>query len=236
MTKKLPTYILLNHTEDLSSVKTLAHEVGHGINNELTRSKQREIYFGTATSTAEVASTFFEDFVFDEIIKDCTDEEKLILMMQKLGDEISTIVRQIAAYNFETELHAKYRKNKYLSKKDIGRIFKQNMKNYLGKSIDCSDCDNWWIYWSHFRNRFYVYSYASGLLISKALQRKVRKDKNFIKEVKKFLAAGTSKKPEKIFSEMGIDIYSEEFWKEGLNEINDTLEKTILLAKKLGRI
>jgi len=236
MIKKLPTYILLNHTNDLSSVKTLAHEVGHGINNELTKNEQNEIYFGTATSTAEVASTFFEDFVFEEIIKDCNDEEKLILMMQKLGDEISTIIRQIAAYNFETELHSEYRKNKYLSKEEIGKIFKRNMKNYLGENVDCSWCDNWWIYWSHFRNRFYVYSYASGLLISKALQRKVRKDKKFINEVKKFLAAGTSKKPEEIFNEMGINIYSEEFWKEGLNEINDTLEETILLAKKLGKI
>ncbi len=236
MIKKLPTYILLNHTNDLSSVKTLAHEVGHGINNELTRDKQNEIYFGTATSTAEVASTFFEDFVFEEILKKCNDEEKLILMIQKLGDEISTIMRQIAAYNFETELHTEYRKNKYLSKEEIGLIFKQNMKKYLGDSVDCSWCDNWWIYWSHFRNRFYVYSYASGLLISKSLQRKVRRDKKFVGEVKKFLAAGTSKTPEEIFSEMGIDIYSAEFWEEGLNEINETLKETISLAKKLGKI
>ena len=236
MIKKLPTYILLNHTNDLSSVKTLAHEVGHGINNELTRDKQNEIYFGTATSTAEVASTFFEDFVFEEILKKCNDEEKLILMIQKLGDEISTIMRQIAAYNFETELHTEYRKNKYLSKEEIGLIFKQNMKKYLGDSVDCSWCDNWWIYWSHFRNRFYVYSYASGLLISKSLQRKVRRDKKYIGEVKKFLAAGTSKTPEEIFSEMGIDIYSAEFWEEGLNEINETLKETISLAKKLGKI
>jgi len=60
------------------------------------------------------ASTFFEDFVFEEILKRCTDEERLVLMIQKLGDEISTIMRQIAAYNFETELHSEYRKNKYL--------------------------------------------------------------------------------------------------------------------------
>lgn len=236
MIKKLPTYILLNHTNDLSSLKTLAHEVGHGINNELTRDKQNEIYFGTATSTAEVASTFFEDFVFEEILKRCTDEERLVLMIQKLGDEISTIMRQIAAYNFETELHSEYRKNKYLSCEEIGLIFKKNMKEYLGDSVDCSWCDNWWIYWSHFRNRFYVYSYASGLLISKALQRKVRSDKNFIGEIKKFLASGTSKSPKEIFIAMGIDIYSKEFWEEGLNEINETLKDTISLAKKLGKI
>jgi len=35
---------------------------------------------------------------------------------------------------------------------------------------------------------------------------------------------------------MGIDIYSKEFWEEGLNEINETLKDTISLAKKLGKI
>ncbi len=57
-----PTYILLNHTGKLHDVLTIAHELGHGINNELIKKKQHALDFGTPTSTAEVASTFMEDF------------------------------------------------------------------------------------------------------------------------------------------------------------------------------
>ena len=232
-TKNLPTYIMLNHTDTIRDVKTLAHEVGHGINNELSRKAQDEIYFGTLTSTAEVASTFFEDFVFRDLIQDVDKKTKFLLIMQKISDEISTIHRQIAGYNFEKDVHKAFRKNKHLSSKEIGEIFKKNMKAYCGDSVELEGFENWWIYWSHFRRRFYVYSYASGLLISKGMQKLVDKDKSNIEKVKKFLSSGTSKSPRKLFSEMNIDIYSEDFWKKGLNQINDLLNEAENLYEEL---
>ena len=42
-----PTYILLNHTDRLHDVLTIAHELGHGINNEFIRAKQHALDFGT---------------------------------------------------------------------------------------------------------------------------------------------------------------------------------------------
>ncbi len=224
-TKNLPTYIMLNHTDTIRDVKTLAHEVGHGINNELSRKAQDEIYFGTLTSTAEVASTFFEDFVFRELINNVDNKTKFLLIMQKISDEISTIHRQIAGYNFEKEVHDSFRKNKHLSSKEIGDIFKKNMSAYCGNSVEMEGYENWWIYWSHFRRRFYVYSYASGLLISKGMQNLVDQDKSNISKVKKFLSAGTSKSPKDLFSEMNIDIYSEKFWNDGLEQINQLLNE-----------
>ena len=232
-TKNLPTYIMLNHTDTIRDVKTLAHEVGHGINNELSRKEQDEIYFGTLTSTAEVASTFFEDFVFRELIQGVDKKTKFLLIMQKISDEISTIHRQIAGYNFEKDVHKSFRKNKHLSSKEIGKIFKKNMAAYCGDSVELEGFENWWIYWSHFRRRFYVYSYASGLLISKGMQELVDKDKSNIEKIKKFLSSGTSKSPRNLFREMNIDIYSEEFWKKGLNQINDLLNEAENLYEEL---
>ena len=78
-----PTYILLNHTGKMHDVLTIAHELGHGINNELIREKQHALDFGTPTSTAEVASTFMEDFVLEEIVHKADDELRLAIMMQK---------------------------------------------------------------------------------------------------------------------------------------------------------
>ena len=83
---------------------------------------------------------------------------------------------------------------------------------------------------------FYVYSYASGLLISKALQKKVREDKGFIKNVKEFLSAGESASPKELFARMGIDITKKEFWEEGLEEVDGLLKEAEGLAKKLKKI
>ena len=75
---------MLNHTGKLKDVMTIAHELGHAINNEFVKDNQDAIYFGTPTSTAEVASTFMEDFVLEELIKNSDDELKLAIMMEKL--------------------------------------------------------------------------------------------------------------------------------------------------------
>ena len=111
------------------------------------------------------------------------------------------------------------------------------MVAYMGSAIEQSPgAENWWIYWSHIRAFFYVYSYSGGLLISKSLQSSVRKDPKFIEKVKEFLAAGTSDSPKNIFKALGIDITKASFWEQGMDEIRTLLNETEKLAKKLGKI
>lgn len=232
-----PTFILLNHTDKLHDVLTLAHELGHGINNEFIRKRQHALDFGTPTSTAEVASTFMEDFVLREVLRRSDEEERLAILMMKLNDDVSTIFRQVACYRFESALHERFREKGYLSKEDIGRLFREYMEAYMGEAVEQSrGSENWWIYWSHIRYFFYVYSYASGLLISKSLQRSVRDNPRFIMKVKGFLSAGFSDSPKNIFLRLGIDIADRNFWNRGLDEIEETLRETEELARRLGRI
>ncbi len=232
-----PTYILLNHTGKLNDVLTFAHEVGHGINNELIKEKQNALNFGTPLSTAEVASTFMEDFVLAEILKNADDELRLEIMMMKLNDDISTIFRQSACYRFEQELHATFRQKGYLSKEEIGLMFQKHMSAYMGEAVEQSPgSENWWIYWSHIRSFFYVYSYASGLLISKSLQNSYRQNNKFIEKIISFLSAGLSDSPKNIFKKLGIDITDSKFWKAGIKEVELLLNDTTELAIKLGKI
>jgi oligoendopeptidase F len=232
-----PTYILLNHTGKLHDVLTIAHELGHGINNELIRKKQHALDFGTPTSTAEVASTFMEDFVLNEILHAADEELRLAIMMQKLNDDVSSIFRQVACYRFEQELHQAYRSEGYLSKEEIGALFRKHMAAYMGDAVEQSPgSENWWVYWNHIRYFFYVYSYASGLLISKSLQAAVKKDAAFIERVKVFLSAGLSDSPKNIFGNLGIDITDNLFWGSGLEEVERLLNETTRLAKHLGKI
>jgi oligoendopeptidase F len=232
-----PTYILLNHTDRLNDVITLAHELGHGINNELVRTKQNALNFGTPISTAEVASTFMEDFVLQEILRKADDELRLSIMMMRLNDEVSSIFRQVACYRFEQDLHTDFRRKGYLSKEDIGSLFQKHMSAYMGDAVEQSPGSaNWWVYWGHIRSFFYVYSYASGLLISKSLQNFIREDPRFIKKVKGFLAAGLSDSPKNIFMKLGVDITDEKFWIRGIREVDNLLEETSRLARKLRKL
>ncbi len=236
-TSRQPTYILLNFADTLEEVTTLAHEMGHGINNELVRAAQNGLNFGTPTSTAEVASTFMEDFILEEILRTADEETRLAIMVMKLNDDVSAIFRQAACYKFETELHGNFRGKGYLSKKEIGELFQKHMSAYMGEAVEQSPgSENWWIYWSHIRNFFYVYSYVSGQLISRSLQAGVKADKSFMEKVKGFLSAGLSDSPRNVFLKLGIDIAEPAFWSRGVEATAKLLEDTEKLAKKLGKL
>ena len=158
-------------------------------------------------------------------------------MMQNLGNDVSTIFRQTSCYRFEQDLHVSFRHAGYLSKEDIGKIFQKHMAAYMGDAVEQSaGSENWWVYWNHIRVFFYVYSYVSGLLISKSLQASVRKDPKFIMRVKEFLAAGRSDSPRNIFKKLGIDIADKAFWEQGIAETAHLLDEAEALAKKLGKI
>ncbi len=228
-----PTYILLNHADKLRDVQTLAHELGHGINNELMRERQNALNFGSPMATAEVASTFMEDFVLEELRKTASEKLRFSLMMAKLNDDVSSIFRQVACYRFEQELHTTFRQKGYLSYQEIGKLFQKHMAAYMGQAVEQSPASqNWWVYWSHLRNFFYVYSYASGLLISKSLQASVKQDGIFIEKVKGFLSSGMSDTPRNIFLKTGIDISQKTFWEKGLDEVEALLTEAEGLAKK----
>lgn len=220
---KYPTYILLNHNGRLQDILTIAHESGHGIHTEYSNN-QNHLNQGYSTACAEVASTFFEDFVLENVSENLSKKEKDLLLFKSLEEDVSTIFRQIACYNFELELHKQFRDKGFLSKEDISKIFTQEMSKYLGKSVlEDKHMQLGWIYWSHIRSFFYTYSYASGLLISKYLQNLVKEDIQNIKYVKDFFKAGDSKSPKEIFLDMGIDISKKEFWITGLESIEEKI-------------
>ena len=231
------TFVMLNHSDRLNDVLTFAHEMGHAINSELIKQNQNALNDSTPLSTAEVASTFFEDFVLKKLLEKMDDEQKLGILMHRLNDDISTIFRQVACYRFEQDLHKNFREKGFLSTENINQLFEKNMKAYIWDSVEFEKSNQyWWVYWSHIRNYFYVYSYASGLLISKSMQDSVKKDKNYISKVKQFLSAWSYESPKNIFQNLGIDIEDEKFWLQWIDQISKTLLEAEKLAKKLWKI
>lgn len=230
-----PTFVLLNYIDTLDSVMTTAHEMGHAIHAEFSKA-QPHIYRGHSISTAEVASTLFENFAFEEIFNELSDKDKIVALHDRISDDIQTIFRQIACFNFETELHLRIRKEGSLPKEEISRLMNKHMASYLGRSFKFTDLDGYcFVSWPHIRNFFYVYSYAYGQLISKALYKKFKNDPSYLRNIEHFLRAGESKSPEQIFKDIGIDTSKPKFFIEGLLSIEEDikrLEKLVLKTQK----
>ncbi len=221
----IPTIILLNHTDNLNSYTTLAHEMGHAIHSELSRS-QPVLYENYTISVAEVASTFFENIAFEKVFEMMSEKEKKIALFDRIQDDMSTIFRQIAFFNFELEMHNLVRQKGALSSREYADLYKKHIESYIGKAMDVKPDEGYsFVYVSHFRYFFYVYSYAYGQIISKALYAKYKEDKGFINKIKEFLSAGGSKSPYQIFKDIGVDTSKPEFFEAGLKSIEEDIAR-----------
>jgi len=227
--RDLPTYILLNHTDTSRSLETFGHEMGHAIHTELSSSQPVQ-YDKYSTATAEVASTFFEQVVGEEMDTRLSEKERISVLHSRILRDISTIFRQVACFNYELELHTRIRAEGQLTEKEMAKLMSKHLKSYFGPSVTVTEDDGYsFVSWSHIRNFFYVHTYAYGQIISKALFAKWKEDKSYATKIKEFLQAGKSMSPEDIFKSVGIDTSKPEFFEAGLKSI----EQDIIKLEKL---
>jgi len=225
------TFVLLNHNDTMDSLSTYAHEMGHAIHTEFSKS-QNIFYKRYSMSTAETASTLFEQFLFYSEFEKLSDKEKIVALHDKIQDDVQTIFRQIACFNFELEMHNTIREKGSMSKEELASTMNKHMRSYIG-DVKLTPKDGYFfVGWPHLRYIFYVYSYAFGQLASKALYSKYQHNKNYITEIKKFLSLGGSMSPEDIFKSIGVDVTKPDFWKQGLKTIEDDIARLEKLVKK----
>jgi oligoendopeptidase F len=227
----VPTMVLLNHTDSFESVRTLAHEMGHAIHAERAKT-QRPLYQGHPISTAETASTFFEGVVLTRLMRELPAKDRIVALHDKIQNDIATIFRQVACFSFERSLHAAVRADGYVPKERIAALMNDAMQRYLGPAFTLKEEDGYFfVAWSHIRRFFYVYSYAYGQLVSKALGEMLAQDPAFIRKVDGFLAAGESLPPEAIFKTCGLDATKPALFLAGLASIEADVAELERLIK-----
>ncbi|MBX7155716.1 MAG: M3 family oligoendopeptidase [Bacteriodetes bacterium] len=229
-------YIFMNYTGTPRDVKTLAHELGHGVHQYLSR-QQGMFNSGTPLTIAETASVFGEMLVFDSMMRTAhTDEEKLTLLMEKLNDITNTVFRQVALNRFEKAIHEARRTEGELSTKRINELWMQTQQPSFGNSVKLTDnYKTWWGYISHFiHTPGYVYAYAFGELLVLALYEIYKEDDASFKErYINLLSAGGNDTPENLLKPFGIDLTDPKFWHRGLSFIDMLLTQAEEIADRL---
>ena len=221
-------YILMNFTGKIRDVMTLAHELGHGIHQYLSR-KNGYFQQNTPLTTAETASVFAEMLVFTKLLNNETNKkEKLYLICSKLEDIFATVFRQIVMTNFELDVHTKCKKTGELSSDDFDKAWTKANSRMFGNSIEISEnYKSWWMYIPHFiHSPFYCYSYSFGELLVHGLFAKYKEDnKGFVKKYIELLSSGSTNSPESLVKKTGLDITKSDFWESSMYLMNGLLKE-----------
>ncbi len=224
LTPKITPYVLVNFTGKSRDVFTLAHELGHAVHSQAAQNRSILVQ-DAPLPLAETASTFSELLLYDNISDKITDDEKKIMLSEKIDDLYATILRQSFFTIFEIDAHKQIGKGTTID--EISKTYLQNIKEQFGKAVGVSE--DFGIEWScipHFYHTpFYCYAYSFGNLLALSLFQRYKKEgKDFVPSYINILAAGGSKKPEKLLSEYGFDIRSPKFWQEGFDYVNEQVK------------
>jgi len=224
LTPKITPYVLVNFTGKSRDVFTLAHELGHAVHSQAAQ--DRSILVQDAPlPLAETASTFSELLLYDNVSDKISDNEKKIMLAEKIDDLYATIMRQSFFTIFEVDAHKQIGEGTTIN--EISKTYLQNLKEQFGNSVSLSD--DFAIEWScipHFYHTpFYCYAYSFGNLLALSLFQRYKKEgKDFVPAYMSILAAGGSKKPEKLLAEYGFNIRSPKFWQEGFDYVNEQVK------------
>jgi oligoendopeptidase F len=232
----LHPYVLLNFQGRPDDVMTLAHELGHGVHQYLSRS-QGILSWSTPLTTAETASIFGETLVFHDLMSREKDPAVLLgMLVRRIESSFATVFRQVAMNRFEDEVH-RARAGGELPAERFSEIWLATQRAMFADSVTLTeDYGIWWSYIPHFiHTPGYVYAYAFGDLLVRALFARSREaGKEFPGLYLQMLAAGGSDWPHELVKPLGVDLKAPDFWLQGLDLMAEMVDRAEQLAAGLA--
>ncbi|HLT77892.1 MAG TPA: M3 family oligoendopeptidase [Ferrovibrio sp.] len=224
-------YLLLNYQGRTRDVMTLAHELGHGV-HQLLAAEQGPLMADTPLTLAETASVFGEQLTFRALLDQAGPERRKLMLASKVEDMLNTVVRQIAFFKFERQVHAARREGE-LTPDRLGEIWLGVQKESLGPAIRFDeDYSTFWCYIPHFiHSPFYVYAYAFGDCLVNALYARYQDaEQGFQEKYFAMLRAGGTLRHKELLAPFGLDASDPAFWSKGLGVIEGFIDELEMLG------
>ncbi|MCI8546866.1 MAG: oligoendopeptidase F [Clostridia bacterium] len=221
-------YILTSYMEDIESIFTLIHELGHSAHTYLSNNNQEYATSDYRIFVAEVASTVNENLLMQLLLQNCTDrEEKKYLLFKNLDEFIGCCYRQPFFAEFENRLHQKVANNEGLSNQTITDLYEKLSEEYYGEKVKLHELSKYSCYGvPHFYYNYYVYKYTVGMCVSSVIAKRVFKgDQKQIENYLNFLKSGSSKSPVELLKLAGVNPLDENLYKEAFENFKTDLEE-----------
>jgi oligoendopeptidase F len=217
----------MNYVENVNSLFTLAHELGHAMHSYFSHKNQPFIYSDYCIFVAEVASTVNESLLMQYLLKTTDDPQfKRYLLCYFMDQFRSTVYRQTMFAEFEKEVHLFAQEGGALTASYLCDTYYGLVKKYHGDGI-CVDQEIQyeWSRIPHFYNPFYVYQYATGYSAAIALSDRILSEGDqAVKDYLNFLSGGSSKDPIDLLKDAGVDMSSKEPVKKALAVFKSLIE------------
>ena len=212
-------FILMNYQDDVASMYTLAHELGHSLHSEFTKETQPYVYSGYEIFVAEVASTVNETLLTHHLLETVEDDDlRLHVLNEYLERFRSTLYRQTMFAEFEHRAHEVAEDGGALTPDALDELYLDLKSDLYAPAAIDDRIAREWMRIPHFYRAFYVFQYATGISAAVAITQSILEEGEPAAErYLEFLSAGSRDYPLSLLEITGVDMTSSEPVEEALS-------------------
>ncbi|WP_220028078.1 oligoendopeptidase F [Paenibacillus sp. S02] len=219
-------YVLLNHKDNLNSMFTLAHEMGHALHSYYSDNalKYRDAQY--TIFLAEVASTTNEALLMDYLLNKSTDPKEKMYLLTYYADQFrTTVFRQTMFAEFEKIVHERAEQGESLTPQLLSEIYYDLNVKYHGPGMKVDkDIEMEWARIPHFYNSFYVYKYATGFSAATSFSKQILEEgQPAVDRYLGFLKSGGSDYSINILKKAGVDMSSPQPIREAMSVFEEVI-------------
>jgi oligoendopeptidase F len=205
-------FILMNYQDDISSMFTLAHELGHSLHSQYTSEEQPYVYSQYEIFVAEVASTVNEALLVNHLLDTVEDDHfRKHILNEYLERFRSTLYRQTLFADVEQRLHELTAAGEALTPDRVDEVYGERKAAYYANADVDEHIEREWMRIPHFYYNFYVFQYSTGISAAVALVQDILEEgQPAADRYLEFLERGSSEYPLELLREAGVDMSTSE--------------------------
>ncbi len=220
-------FILMNYQDDISSMYTLAHELGHSLHSQLTSETQPYAYSGYEIFVAEVASTVNEALLTHHLLETVDDPDfRRHILNEYLERFRSTLYRQTLFADFEHQAHQLTENDEALTPDRLDEVYGDLKREFYEPAAVDDRIEREWMRIPHFYRAYYVYQYSTGISAAVALADKILDEgEPAAEQYLDFLRNGSREYPLELLQGAGVDMSSPEPIQRALDVYGERLDE-----------